>query len=129
MSDDLKLTPEADAELGDLFALARADSPVPSVQILSRIAQDAAQIQAGFGAQNTAAPLARSPWWRQLFDDIGGLPALGGLAACACAGVYLGFINPDVPTGWTSAAVEDSFETDGVMSHAMLGDVYWIEEG
>ncbi len=129
MTENLKTTPEMDLKLEEFFALARDDALVPSADLLARMAGDAAKVQAGFdqGAEVSSAP--RMSWWAQLFDDIGGLPAMGGLAACACAGAYLGFVNPDFATTWATTATEDTAEADGVMSHALLGDVYWIEEG
>ncbi|WP_298257614.1 hypothetical protein [uncultured Litoreibacter sp.] len=127
MTDDLKTNPEADLELEGFFQQARQDTPVPSADLLSRIASDAAMTQAKFAKEIPQAPDRRMSWWAQFFEDIGGLPALGGLTACACVGVYLGFVNPEFATTW--AGWQEDVEADGVMSHALLGDVYWIEEG
>lgn len=126
MTDDLKMTPEMDLELEEFFAVARDEAPVPSANLLAKISNDALKMQEEFDREALPEPSPRVRWWRQLFDEIGGLPAMGGLAACACAGVYLGFVNPDFATTW---AVEETAEVEGVMSHALLGDVYWIEEG
>ncbi|MEP3298149.1 hypothetical protein [Tateyamaria sp.] len=133
MTEKMNTTPELDTELDleleDFFAAAREDASVPSANLLARISQDAAQVQDGFASTAVATPKPRVSWWRQILDDIGGMPAISGLAACACAGVYLGFVNPDISTGWTTASAEDAIEADGLMSHSLLGDVYWIEEG
>lgn len=129
MTQSMKPTPEMDLELDDLFAQAREDAPMPSADFLARVAADAAQTQAGFAQALTPKPAPRRSWWRQLFDDVGGIPAMGGLAACACMGVYLGFVSPEYTSTWTQASAEDSFEDDDLMSHAMLGDAFWIEEG
>jgi hypothetical protein len=129
MTENLKTTPEMDLELEEFFALARDEAPIPSAGLLVRMADDAAQTQDGFTRTQTDAPASRMSWLARFFDDIGGLPAMGGLAACACAGVYLGFVNPDFATTWATASTQDTAEADGVMSHALLGDVYWIEEG
>jgi len=129
MTKKLNMTPEMDAELDALFAQARDEAPVPSADLLARLAQDAAQTQASFG-RVVEAPLApRMSWWAHLIDDIGGLPAMGGLVASACVGIYLGFVNPDFATGLSSTETEVTAEAAGVMSHALLGDLYWIEEG
>ena len=129
MTQNTHTTPEMDLELDELFAQAREEAPTPSAEFLARVASDAAQTQAGFRQAVAPEPVARVSWWRQLLDDIGGLPAVGGLAACACTGVYLGFVSPDFTASWAVASAEDSFEGDDLMSHAMLGDTYWIEEG
>ena len=129
MTDKLNMTPEMDAELDVFFAQARDEAPVPSVDLLALLAEDAKEVQASFGSNAKASRGTGVSWWKQLFDDIGGLPAMGGLVASACTGIYLGFVNPDFATTWSSGDTEVTAEAEGVMSHALLGDLYWIEEG
>ena len=129
MTDKLNMTPDLNAELDALFMQARDEAPVPSASLLARVAEDAKETQAGFGRSVETSRAPRVSWWTQLFDDIGGLPATGALVASACTGIYLGFVNPDfaISLGSTDAVV--TAEAEGVMSHALLGDLYWIEEG
>ncbi|SHF02591.1 hypothetical protein SAMN05444273_103473 [Litoreibacter ascidiaceicola] len=129
MTDRQNMNPDVDAELESFFAQARDEAPVPSSGLLARVSEDANATQAGFGRRDQILREASVPWWRQLFDDIGGLPAMGGLVASACTGIYLGFVNPDFATNWGAADTEAMVEAEGVMSHALLGDLYWIEEG
>ncbi|RLJ60548.1 hypothetical protein BCF46_0751 [Litoreibacter meonggei] len=129
MTDKLNMTPDTGAELDALFAQARDEAPMPSASLLARVAEDAKQTQEGFGRKAGIARTPRISWWAQFFDDIGGLPAMGGLVASACTGIYLGFVNPDFATSWGSTDTEITVEAEGVMSHALLGDLYWIEEG
>ncbi|SFR57474.1 hypothetical protein [Litoreibacter janthinus] len=129
MTESSKLSPELDAELDLFFDAAREAAPVPSSGLIARVLDDAQAVQNGFQSPAVTPQQSARPWWRQLFDDIGGLPAMGGLAASACVGVYLGFVNPDLPTSWSSTDTAEASIEEGVMSHALLGDLYWIEEG
>ena len=83
MTDKLNMTPEMDAELDAFFAQAREEAPVPSASLLARLAEDAQETQAGFGHNADAGRASGISWWRQIFDDIGGVPAMGGLVASA----------------------------------------------
>lgn len=129
MTKKTNLTPEVDLELDDLFAQARGAAPVPSANLLTRISDDARDVQADFQRVKTMPGRTGLAWLRTLFDDLGGAPALGGMVASACVGIYFGFANPDLATTWSSSEVVELVQTDGVMSHAMLGDLFWIEEG
>ena len=84
-----------DTDLDDLFAKARADSPVPSAALVTRILDDADAIQ-----QSRAAP-AHSPEQRRRFSwiaAIGGGGVFAGLATATLAGLWLGIAQP-APVG------------------------------
>lgn len=125
---DKNPTPELGAaELNALFEEAREAAPVPSADLLARIAADAAAEQAAFAAP---APASRRPWWRVIFSEIGGLPAMGGLAASACAGVYLGFANPDLGGVLWDPTLETDLSAagDALLSDPLLGDFIALTE-
>ncbi|PTX56880.1 hypothetical protein C8N43_1545 [Litoreibacter ponti] len=119
----------SEAELDALFDAARDDAPVPSAQLLARIAADAAAEQQAFLAPREVAP--PQPWWRQAFSEIGGLPALSGLAVSACAGVYLGFANPELGTMlWQGTDEADvALAEEAMLSDPLLGDFVALTEG
>jgi len=127
-----KPTPE-DTALEALFAEAAQAPPQPSDALLARIAVDAEATQHGF--MPAPAPVARdgAPWQRWL-AEIGGFPALGGLAVSACVGVYIGFANPDMGQDLglsvqSFAGLESSADPEDPFSTPLLGDFEWIEEG
>ena len=91
---DMQGRPLDDARLGAFFAAARAESPVPSEALMTRIMADAeAEMAARAGA---ARPGLRRPGlWAALVAAIGGWPALAGMVTAAVTGVWLGFAAPD----------------------------------
>lgn len=116
-----------DTELDQMFAQARAATPVPGDALRARILADAMTVQDGFAPALPARVHTPGPG-RQLRELLGGWPGLAGLAtACAC-GVWLGF-SP--PADWADPAalmvqqdsVLDLFESEE------LAFVLSIEEG
>lgn len=82
--------------LETLFAAERAQSPVPSADLLGRIMADA-QTQAQTQAQAQAGPVATAPQrgvFANLLQPIGGWPSLAGMATAGVVGVWIGFSQP-----------------------------------
>ncbi|EPX80800.1 hypothetical protein [Litoreibacter arenae] len=129
MKKDADLVEGVESDVDVYFAQARSEAPLPSAALLARIVEDARLAQAEILDASQPNPEVRLPWWRQFLNDIGGVPAAGGLVASACVGIYLGFLNPDFALGPGEASINEALETDVVMSAALLGDLYWIEEG
>lgn len=116
-----------------LLREAADDAPVPSAALLARIAGDAAAVQATFQPPAAQSQKARSGWQFWL-GEIGGLPALGGLAVSTCLGLYLGLANPQLPMSVQDFAglelgLTSIGEAEDVFSTPMLGDLDWIDEG
>lgn len=91
-SDNL---PDDDA-LDALFAAARSAAPVPSAALMARLQHVALAEQPRAGVRQTAPSRARGGLLAQLFDNIGGWPALAGLATAGVAGLWIG-LNPPQP--------------------------------
>ena len=83
-----------DDELGDLFAAARQAVPAPSAALVECIV-DASQQHSVLQNQLVKQSYAL-PWWRQLWQDIGGMPSLVGLTAAAVMGVWVGAFSSDI---------------------------------
>lgn len=118
-----------DEALDDLFAQARSDALVPSKDFLARVSQDASEVQVGFHSDGVIQRTPDVPWWKLLLEEIGGVPALGGMVASVCMGIYLGVVNPDLADSLRAVDNTDVAEAEGVMTHALLGDLFWVEEG
>lgn len=79
-------------ELDDLFSQARSRDALPKPDFMERVLQDALEAQA-VHVQAAVTPPARTSWVRQLLSEIGGWPAVAGLATAGVAGLWIG-INP-----------------------------------
>ncbi|NRB19076.1 MAG: hypothetical protein HRU33_16315 [Rhodobacteraceae bacterium] len=92
-------TEKANQTLDDLFAAAR-ETPVPLPEhLVTAIMNDALVARAEnlvpTPKQNMPSRTRlRAGVWRQLMFAIGGLPALGGLAAACAVGVWVGLAPP-----------------------------------
>lgn len=85
MTDD-KTQPDG---LDAFFSAARSTAPAASAGLLERITQDALAEQ-----RRTASLIASGPGWlSQIWQGLGGWPALGGLTTATLAGVWIG-VNP-----------------------------------
>lgn len=88
--------------------LTDAARPVPvSDQLMARILADAAReqpIQKPFGS---VAVVKRPSFWSIISDLFGGNGVLAGLATVACAGVYLGAVQPSAVTEVTAFMTGD----------------------
>ncbi|MDA8747639.1 hypothetical protein N9M66_05465 [Litoreibacter sp.] len=111
-------TPD-DVDLDLLFAEAKTVQPVVSDGLLARIAEDAVEQQQ---KRTPHAPQPRGVL-HQLLDALGGWPTLGGLAATAVTGVYIGFVQPEL--------IGDTLVEDAEFVSADLwpGDDLFFEEG
>ncbi|MFY0690663.1 MAG: hypothetical protein JXR14_01920 [Paracoccaceae bacterium] len=116
---DGKMTPDAEADLEALFAQARAQKTSAPDALMARIVEDAQRLQ----PRPMAVPLRAPSVWSQLRAALGGWPALGGLAATALVGVYIGFSDPSlVPVpGLIDQGVE--------ISDFFASDTLFLEEG
>lgn len=85
---------QPDEALDALLAEARALRPVPSADLMARLLADAERARPRPRPRPAAAPRrARGPW-RDWIAALGGWPAMGGLAAAAAAGVWIGAAPP-----------------------------------
>lgn len=130
-----------DVLLEQMFATARASAVTPSPELMARIAADAQEVAsarktAPQTARNRQRDIAQAPrrhkisLWRQLFQEFGGLSAMGGFAASICLGVYLGSTTMGVQNfiaGSDATLAQDTaqFELiDDFDSDVLLDDVY-----
>ncbi len=98
--DGARLDAREDAELDAFFEAARADRAVPSEALMAAILTDAmAQLpQPQKTSQNTMKPqasVAPRSFLKDLIAQIGGWPALAGMATATVAGVWLGMAQPN----------------------------------
>lgn len=98
------------------FDAARADAAVPSGALLARIEAEALAVQ-------TARPaVPRASVWRGLVRALGGWPAMAGLAAATCAGLWIGFAPPPaVEAYWTGEGAFSALDPVSGYDFAMLG--------
>jgi hypothetical protein len=114
-----------DTDLDDLFAAARADVPVPSPALMSRVLADADAAQPR-PAPRVAAPVLRGAWFATLVAALGGAGAMAGLATATVAGLWIGLAQPAPVAALTQslwpAAEADIVELlpdlDGVLTDA-----------
>lgn len=91
-------------DLDHLLASRARPVPVPDA-LMARIMADAAREQPrpfAFAPPAAKAP-AKLTLWQAISDMFGGGGVLAGLATAACAGVYLGAVQPEMITSVTSA--------------------------
>lgn len=109
------MTQKDDDDLEQLFRHMRGDAPEPSNALLARVMHDALDAQPSPEALPLAPvrPAVQSapdtPFWRQLIDQLGGWPALAGLASVACLGVWIG-VSPPAELSTNLAALIGSTE-------------------
>lgn len=114
MTDENKEFPE----LNSLFAAARkADAPSCDA-LMARVLADAKAVQAGF--QATAAGSRRPGRVQQLFQVLGGWPAVGGLMAATVTGIWIG-VNP--PSGLSDGFSQVTQTYLGIGDTAYLVDI------
>lgn len=88
--DDMTPDDHLDGRLDALLAEARALRPEPAQALVARILLDADRLAPAAAAPPAPARAPRRGWMAAL----GGWPALGGLAAAAVAGVWIGAVPP-----------------------------------
>ena len=115
MTDDKEMT---DTDLEAIFDAARAHPPDVPEQLMKRVVADAATHQPG-----------RSGWAR-LFDMLGGLPGLGGMATATCVGIWIGVAPPTNVPDFAGQILGFEVTTDEGLEGATLTGFGWdIEEG
>lgn len=90
-----KGAPLADQALEDLFSAAQSTAPV-SEGLRARILADADAVLEA--ETKPAAAAASSSWWSNLWQELGGWPAAAGLATATVAGIWIGGVQPDLPS-------------------------------
>jgi hypothetical protein len=78
--------------LDRILTEAQAQQPAPSQALMARILLDADEAREAFGAATPPRPGTAVKAW---FDTLGGWLGVGGLAAAAAAGFWIGFLPPD----------------------------------
>lgn len=84
---------QTDDAVEALLAQAKSDRPVPSDALMARVLADADAAQIADQGPDLSSQ-AKSGLWHQIWQGLGGWPALGGLATATCAGVWLGVYPP-----------------------------------
>lgn len=85
--------PVDDLELETFFQAGRAATIAPSDRLMAAILQDA---QAHQPSSPVLTPASRpKSFWQELLSQIGGWPALAGMATATVAGLWIGFAAPD----------------------------------
>lgn len=96
------------AALDDLLRAARTTRPMPSPDLMARIAADAQKVMPG----PMPAAALRAPLWDRVAQFLGGWQGMGGLVAATCVGFWIG-VSP--PTALPDLGVliwgEDATET------------------
>lgn len=119
-------TDRNDTGLEALFEAARATAPTPSPDLLARVLADAEAAQAASVAPVRTAPRRR---FAQLFDVIGGWPAMAGLVSAGVAGLWLG-VSP--PAALTDLALTGFGSDESTLVGMLPGvelDLLALEEG
>ena len=93
-----------DTELDALFAEAQQATPEPSPEFMARLTAEALAEQ----PQRRAA-VKRGGFWSEIWEAIGGAPALAGLAVAGVAGLWLGIYPPAAVTEviWGASVARD----------------------
>lgn len=104
-------------ELDVFFDAARRETMHLPDGLADRVLADAVQVQQGW---QTPAPKMRPGILRQLYDMLGGWPAIGGLATACAAGVWLGFSPPSfLPDPAQYVMLDSTFIDDDSLVNAM----------
>ncbi len=105
-------------ELDSMFKAANTHAARPSDDLMARIFEDAARVQAGFPTR--PAMLDVPGIWKQLFRVLGGWPAMGGLVAATVTGIWIG-VNP--PNGLSDGISQVAQAYLGIDDAAYLIDI------
>lgn len=101
----MKMSNSDDKMLDDLFALGREQRPVPSNNLMARIAADAA-------VANAKVPIVKLTPWGSIFDFIGGWPSIGGLAVAGVTGIWFGIAPPASVATFTAELIGTTITVD-----------------
>ena len=120
MTDPMK--PDDPSALELYFNAAREAGPTPDQALMQRILDDAASVQAA-RTQARTSPASRPAFWPFVAESLGGWRGLSALAACACAGLWIGFATPDLVDTYSGGllAADDAGALD-------FADVYGFED-
>ncbi len=110
-----------DVDLDGLFDDARVARPIPTENLMARIAADAALHQPSPSQLDRQAPGAFS----RLLETLGGWPTIGGLVTATIAGVYIGFVQPELVIDTVTASEDGAF----VSADLWPADAMFFEEG
>ena len=86
--------------LDDILATARGQIAAPSSELMARVLADAAAHQSIAGDSVTSP--SRGTWLSGLMANLGGWPAMSGVAAAGVAGLWLGIAPPSSVESWTA---------------------------
>jgi hypothetical protein len=106
MRDENKEFPE----LNSMFGAANIHAARPSDDLMARVSEEAARVQAGFH-KRPAKPDAPG-MMAQLFRVLGGWPAMGGLALATATGVWIGISPPSTLLTGVSQVAQVYLGTD-----------------
>ena len=110
---------DPDKELDHLFEEARSQQKLVSDDLMARVLSDAREVQLGRISEQGAGQ--REPSHRRLWSFVGGWTSAVSFATCAAAGVYLGYLAPDL--------VNASNLMDVSYADALLQDLTFLTEG
>lgn len=110
---------DEDQGLEAIFGAARA-RPVPHVRddVMARIMAEA---QAHLPPPVAPATPRTDGFWSGLFASVGGWAGLSGMAAATCAGVWLGFVQPDGLSGISSDLMGASLTLPSIEATDVFG--------
>ena len=105
-----QLSATDDHALDELFAIAKANAPVPDAALIGRILADAESVS------------AKDIGWfgrlRRMLEPVGGLPGMSALAACAVFGLSLGYTgNEGIDGLLTSITQTASFDLEDAVGY------------
>ncbi|MDU9007145.1 hypothetical protein [Sedimentitalea todarodis] len=104
-------------ELDVFFEAARRETAEVPDGLADRIVADADRVRQSW---SVSAQKLRPGILRQLYDMLGGWPAMGGLATACAAGVWLGFSPPSMlPDPAQFVMVDGTFLDDDSLATAM----------
>ncbi len=84
-----------DDDLEPFFRAAKDAVAEPGTDLMDRILQDAAAVQAGFVETAPAPASVPGPGlWAGILDSLGGWRGVSALTACAFVGLWIGFAAP-----------------------------------
>lgn len=83
-----------DLELALFFDAAKQTEDIPNVDFLTSILADA-QGQTDSRQNQKTATRPTPLFWAGFLNKLGGWQTVGALSACACAGLYVGYVAPE----------------------------------
>lgn len=126
---------DQDAGLEAFFQAGRAAAPAPSDALIATILQDAKALQPE-AALLTGSTVRRS-FWRDLSAQIGGWPALAGMATATLVGLWIGFSAPDqletlsggIVLAGDYTTADTLYAPEDLAPRSFVDDLFAAEEG